>query len=153
MADFIFLGSKITADGDYSHKIKRHLFFGRKAMENLDSKLKSRDITLLTKVHRVKAMVFASSCVWMWELHHKKSWAWKNWCFWTVPLKKTLKSPLDYMEMKPVNPKRKARMKLAQSCQTLWPHGLYSPWNSPGRILEWVAFPFSRGSSQPRDWT
>ena len=56
--DFILGGSKITADGDYSHEIKRHLFLGRKAMINLDSILKSRDITLLTKVYLVKAMVF-----------------------------------------------------------------------------------------------
>ena len=58
VADFIFLGSKITADNGSSHKIKRRLLLGRKAMTNLDSILKSRDITLLTKVHRVKAMVF-----------------------------------------------------------------------------------------------
>ena len=56
--DFIVLGSKITADGDYSHEIKRHLFPGRTTITNLDSILKSRDITLLTKVHLVKAMVF-----------------------------------------------------------------------------------------------
>ena len=56
--DFIFLGSKITADGDCSHEIKRYLLLGRKAMTNLDSVLKSRDVTLLTKVHIVKAMVF-----------------------------------------------------------------------------------------------
>ena len=56
--DFIFLGSKITADGDYSHEIKRHLLLGRKAMTNLDSILKSRDITLPAKVYLVKAMVF-----------------------------------------------------------------------------------------------
>ena len=56
--DFIFLGSKITADGDCGHEIKRHLLLGRKAMNNLDSILKSRDINLLTKVHLVKAMVF-----------------------------------------------------------------------------------------------
>ena len=56
--DFIFLGSKITVDGDCSHEIKRHLLLGRKAMTNLDSILKSRDIILLTKVHLVKAMVF-----------------------------------------------------------------------------------------------
>ena len=56
--DFIFLGSKITADGDCSHGIKRHLLLGRKAMTNLDSILKSRDITLLTNIHLVKAMVF-----------------------------------------------------------------------------------------------
>ena len=56
--DFIFLGSKITADGDCSHEIKRHLLPGKKAMNNLDTILKTRDITLLTKVHTVKAMVF-----------------------------------------------------------------------------------------------
>ena len=56
--DFIFGGSKITADGDYSHEIKRHLLLGRKAMTNIDSILKSRDITLPTKVHLVKAIVF-----------------------------------------------------------------------------------------------
>ena len=58
VSDFIFLGSKITADGGCSHEIKRRLLFGRKAMTNLDSILKSREITLLTKVHLVKAMVF-----------------------------------------------------------------------------------------------
>ena len=58
MANFTFLGSKITVDGDCSHKIKRHLLLGRKALTNLDSILKRRDITLLTKVHTVKAMVF-----------------------------------------------------------------------------------------------
>ena len=58
VTDFIFLGSKITADGDFSHEIKRHLLLGRKAMTNLDSILKSREITLTTKVHLVKAMVF-----------------------------------------------------------------------------------------------
>ena len=59
VSDFIFLGSKITADGDCSHEIKRRLLFGRKIMTNLDSILKSRDITLPTNVHLVKAMVFA----------------------------------------------------------------------------------------------
>ena len=61
--DLIFLGSKMSADGDCSHEIRRHLFLGRKAMTNLDSILKSRDITLPTKVHLVKAMVFQQSCM------------------------------------------------------------------------------------------
>ena len=65
VSDFIFWGSKITADGDCSHEIKRHLLLGRKVMTNLDSILKSRDITLPTKVCLVKAMVFSSSHVWM----------------------------------------------------------------------------------------
>ena len=63
VTDFIFLGSKITADGDCTHEMKRHLLLGRKVMTNLDSILKSRDITLPTKVHLVKVMVFPESCV------------------------------------------------------------------------------------------
>ena len=101
LRDFIFLGSKITADGDCSQEIKRHLLLGRKIMTNLDRILKSRDITLPTKVCLVKAMVFP---VVMWELDYKESWALKNWCFWTVVLEKTLESPLDCQEIKPVNP-------------------------------------------------
>ena len=65
VTDFIFLGSKITADGDCSHEIKRRLLLGRKAMTNLHSILTSRNITLPTKVHLVKAIVFSSSHVWM----------------------------------------------------------------------------------------
>ena len=65
VTDFIFLSSKITADDDHSHKIRRCLLLGRKVVTNLDSILKSRDITLLTKVHLVKAVVFSSSHVWM----------------------------------------------------------------------------------------
>ena len=65
VTDFIFLGSRITADGDCSHEIKRRLLLGRKAMTSLDSVLKSREITLLTKVHLVQVMVFFSSHVWM----------------------------------------------------------------------------------------
>ena len=65
VADFIFLGSKITADGDCSHEIKRRLLLGRKVITNLDSILKSRDVTLPTKVHLVKAMVFPWSCIYV----------------------------------------------------------------------------------------
>jgi len=105
VTDFIFLGFKITADGDCSHEIKWCLLLGRKAMTNLDSILNSRDITLPTKVHLVKAIVFSSSHVWMWELDHKESWKQKNWCFWTAVLEKTLESSFNCKEIKPVNPK------------------------------------------------
>ena len=71
--------------------------------ENLDSILKSRDITLSTKVHLVKAMVFSCGHVWMWELDCEESWALKNWCFWTVVLEKTLESLLDCKEIQPVH--------------------------------------------------
>ena len=104
MADFILGGSNITADGYCSHEIKRRLLLGRKVMTNLDSILKSRDITLPTKIHTVKVMVFPV-VIWMWELNHKKGWALKNWCFWTVVLEKTLENPLDSKEIKPVHPK------------------------------------------------
>ena len=100
--DFIFLGSKIIADGDCSHEIKRCFLLGRKTMTNLDSILKSRDIILLTKVHLLKVMVFP---VVMYGCESKESWALKYWCFWTVVLEKTLESPLDCKEIKPVNPK------------------------------------------------
>ena len=106
MTDFIFLGSKITADIDCSHKIKRYLLFGRKAVINLDSVLKSRDITLLDKGLSSQSYGFCSCHEWMWELDHKESWMLKNWCFWTVVLEKTLKSPLNSKEIKPINPKR-----------------------------------------------
>ena len=103
VTDFLSLGSKITADGDCCHK--RHLLLGRKVMTNLDSILKSRDITLLTKVHLVKAMFFSSSHVQMWESDHKEEWEPKNWCFWGAVPQKTLESPLDSKEINPVNPK------------------------------------------------
>ena len=93
VTDFIFCGSKITADGDCSHETQRRLLHGGKAMTSLDRILRSRDITLPTKVHLVKAIF--SSHVWMWELDYKESWAPKNLCFWTVMLEKTLESPLD----------------------------------------------------------
>ena len=113
VADFIFLGSKITADGDWSHEIKRCLLLGRKVMTNIDNILKSRDITLPTKICLVKAMVFPvvmygyeswtikkAECK---KKKKKESWVQKNWCFWTVVLEKTLESPLDCKEIQPVH--------------------------------------------------
>ena len=87
VADFIFLGSKITADGDCSHEIKRNLFFGRKAMSKLDSILKSRDITLPTKVHLVKAMIFpvvmyGDSESWtIKKAEHQRIYDFELWCW------------------------------------------------------------------------
>ena len=101
----IFWGSKITADGDCSHEIKRHLLLGRKVMTNLDSILKSRDITLPTKVHLIKAMVFPEVMYGCESWTEKKAWAPKNWCFWTVVLEKTLESLLDCKEIQQVHPK------------------------------------------------
>ena len=104
VADFILGGSKITADGDCSHEIKRRLLLGRKVMNNPDSILKSRDITLPTKVHQ--GYRFSRAHVWIWELDCEEGWVPKNWCFWTVVLEKTLVSPLNCKKIKSVNPKR-----------------------------------------------
>ena len=105
VTDSIFLGFKITVDSDCSHEIKRCLLLGRKAMANLDRILKSRDITLPTKVHIIKAVIFPV------VMYTCKSWTiekaecQKNWCFRVVVLEKTLESRLDCKEIKPVNPK------------------------------------------------
>ena len=105
VADFIFLGCKITADGDCSHEIKRRLLLGREVMTNLDSIFKSRDITLPTNVHLVKAMVFPVviyECE-SWTIKKAERWridAFELWC-----LEKTLEGPLDCKEIQPVHPK------------------------------------------------
>ena len=98
LSDFIFLGSKITADGDCSHEIKRRLFLGRKVMTNLDSILKSRDITLPTKVRLVKAMVFPV------VMYGCESWTVKKAeCRRIDAFEKTLESPLDCKEIQPIH--------------------------------------------------
>ena len=104
VTDLIFLGCKITVDGDCSHEIKRRLLLGRKAMTKLDGILKSRDITLLTKFCIDKAMIFPV------VMYRCESWTIKkltakNWCFQTVVLEKTLESPYNCKEIKPVDPK------------------------------------------------
>ena len=110
VADFIFLGSKITADGDCSHEMKKCLLLGRKAMTNLDSILKCRDITLPTEVCLVKAMVFPVVMYGCENWTIKKSECWRIDAFDQLPLVleknlQSLKSPLDCKEIQPVNPK------------------------------------------------
>ena len=119
VTDFIFLGSKTTADSDCSHKIKRHLLLGRRAMTNLDSRVKHRDITLLTKVWVVKAVVFP---VVMYGCEKEKK----------------------------VKPLSRVRLCDPMDC-SLPGSSVYRIFQARG--LEWVAISFSRGSSQPRDWT
>ena len=143
VADFIFLGSNITADGDCSHEIKRCLLLGRKVMTNLDSILKSRDITLSTKSSQ--GYGFASSHVWMWELDSKESWVPKTWCFWTMVLEKTLESPLDSKEIQPVHPKGDqswvyiGRADVEAETPVLWPPDVKSwlIWKYPDAGKDW----------------
>ena len=106
VTDFIFLGSKITADGDCSREIKRHLLLGRETMTNLDRILESRDITLPTKAKYSQCYGFPVVMYTCESWTIKKRWAPKNWCLLTEVLEKTLESPLDCKEIKPVNPKR-----------------------------------------------
>ena len=103
--DFIFLGSKITADGECSHEIKRRLLLGGKAMTNLDRILKSKRHYFADKGPSSQGYGFSSSHVWMWKLDYKENWTPKNGCFWTVVLQKTLESPLDCKEIQPVHSK------------------------------------------------
>ena len=101
VTDFLFLGSKISVDGDCSHEIKRHLLLGRKDMTNLQNIFKSRNITLLTEVRLVKVMVFPVTC-YCWiikKAEHQRIDAFALWCW------RRLESPLDSKEIKPVNPK------------------------------------------------
>ena len=122
VADFIFLGSKISADGDCSHEIKRGLLLGRKVMTNLDSILKSRDIILPTKVRLVKAIVFPvvmCGC---------ESWTIKKAeCRRIDAFEKTLESPLNFKEIQPVHPKGDqswvfiGRTDVEAESLTLWP--------------------------------
>ena len=104
VTDFIFLGSKLTADGDCSHEIKRCLLSGRKVMTNLC--IKNQRHNLANEGLYSQSYGFSNSHVQMWELDHKEGWVIKNWCFWIVVLEKTLESPLDSKEIKPVSPKR-----------------------------------------------
>ena len=101
VTDFILGGSKITADGDCSHEIKRCLLLGRKCIQHI----KKQRHYFVNKGPCSQGYGFSSSHVWIWELEYKESWALKNWCFWTVVLEKTLESPLDCKEIQLVHPK------------------------------------------------
>ena len=100
---FIFLGSKITADGDCSYEIKRLLLLGRKSYDKHRQHIKKQRHYFANKSPSSQSYAFSSSHVWMWELDYKESWAPKKWCFWTVVLEKTLESPLDCKEIQIVH--------------------------------------------------
>ena len=128
-----------------SHEIKRRLLLGRKVMTNLDSILKSRDITFVNKGPSSQGYGFSSSHVWMWELDHKESWKPKNWCFWNVVLEKTLESPLDYKEIQPVHLKEDqswvffGRNDAKAETPKLWPPDWKSwfIWKDPDAGKDW----------------
>ena len=104
MTDFIFLDSKITVDGEWSHNINRYFLLERKSMTNLDSVLKKQRYYFVNKDTYSQSSGFSSSHIWMWELDQKESWESKNWCF-QLWYWRRLESPLDCKEIKSVQPK------------------------------------------------
>ena len=125
--DFIFLSSKITADGDCSHEIKRCLP-RKKSYEKPRQHIRKQRHYFANKGPSSQSYGFSSGHIWMWELDHKESWAPKNWCFGTVVLEKSLESPLDCKEIKPVHPKGNqswiftGRTDAEAEAPILWPH-------------------------------
>ena len=105
VSDFIFLGSNITAAGDCSHEIKRHLLLGKESYDQPRQHMKKQRHYFANKGPSSQGYGFSSGHICMWELDYKESCVLKNWCFWTVVLEKTLESPLDFKEIQPVNPK------------------------------------------------
>ena len=102
----LFLGgSKITADGDFSHEIKKTLIPWKKSYDQHKQDIKKQRHYFANKSLSTQGYGFSSGHVWMWELDYNESWVPKNWCFWTVVLGKTLESPLDCKEIQPVHPK------------------------------------------------
>ena len=145
VADFILGGSKITADGDCSHEIKRHLLLGSKVMTNLDSTLKKQKHYFANKGPSSQGYGFSCGHVWMWELAYKESWVPKNWCFWIVVLEKTLESPLDWKEIHPVHPKGDqswvfiGRTDVEAETPILWPPDVkcWLIWKDPDAGKDW----------------
>ena len=106
VANFIFLGSKITADGDRSHEIKKTLTpWSKESYDQLRQHIEKQRHYFVNKGPSSQGYGFSSGHVWMWELDYKESWVPKNWCFWSVVLEETLTSPLDCKEIQPVHPK------------------------------------------------
>ena len=151
VTDFIFLDSKITADSDCSHEIKRRLLLERKVMTNLDSILKSKRHYFANKVPSIQSYGFSSGHMWMLVIYRclqlvcNETWMPKNWCFWTVVLEKTLESPLDCKEIQPVHPKGNqswifiGRTDAEAETPILWPPATknWLIWKDPDAGKDW----------------
>ena len=143
VSDFIFGGSKITADGDCSHEIKRRLLLGSKVLTDLDSILRGRDFA--NKSPSGQGHGFSSGHIWMWKLDCEESWALKNCCFWTVVLEKTLESSSDCKEIQPVHSKGYqywvfiGRADVEAETPILWPPNVknWLIWKDPDAGRDW----------------
>ena len=145
MTDFIFLGSKITADGDCSHKIKKMLAPWKKSYDKPRQHIKKQRHHFVDKGLYSQSYGFSSSQVQMWELDHKEGRVPRNWCFWTVVLEKTLENPLDCMEIQLVHPKGNqswifiGRTDTEVETPILWPPNAKSGliWKDPDAGNDW----------------
>ena len=132
VTDFIFLG--LQNHRRWSHEIKRCLLLGKKNNDKPRQHIKKQRHNFADKGPSSQSYGFSSSHVWMWELDCEESWALKNWCFWTVVLEKTLESPLNGKEIKPVHPKGNqswifiGRTDAEAKAPILWPPDAYSQW-------------------------
>ena len=143
VADFIFLGSSITADGDSSYEIKRCLLLGRNDQPR--KHIKKQRHYFVNKGLSSQGYGFSNSHVWMWELDYKESWAPKNWCFWIVVFEKTLENPLYCKETQPVHPKGDqswvfiGKTDVEAETPMLWPPHTKSwlIWNNPDAGKDW----------------
>ena len=144
VADFIFLGSTITADGDWSYEIKT-LTPWKENYDQLRQHIKKQRHYFVNKDPSSQGYGFSGSHVWMWELDYKESWAPKNWCFWTMVLEKTLESPLDCKEIQQVHPKGDqsrvfiVRADVEAETLILWPPDANSwlTWKHPDAGKDW----------------
>ena len=143
LRDLIFGGSNVNADGDCSHEIERRLLLGRKAVTNITSILKRRDFTLPTKINIVRAMVFPVVMYGCENWTIKKSWVLKYWCLRTAVLDKTLESPLDNKEIKPVNPKENQSWIFIGRTDTV------APIFWPPDVKSWL---IGKGPEAGKDW-
>ena len=144
VGNFILGGSKITADGDCSHEIKT-LAPWKKSYDQPRQHIKKQRHCFTNEVLSSQSYGFSSSHVWMWELNYKESWVPKSWCFWTVLLKKTLESPLDYKEIQPVHPKGNlswlliGRTDIEAETPVRWPPDVknWLVWKDPNAGKDW----------------
>ena len=145
VADFIFLGSKITADGDCNHEIKKTLVPWKESYDLPRQHIKKQRHYFANQGLSSQGYGFSSSHIWMWQLDYKESWVQKNWCFWTVVLEKTLESPLDCKEIQPVHPKGDqswvfiGRTDVEAETPVLWPPDVknWLIWKDPDAGKDW----------------
>ena len=154
VTDLIFLGSKITADCDHSHEIKRCFAPWKKSFDQPKQHIKNQRHHLANKGPSSQSYDFSSSHVQRWELDHKEGWAQKNWCFWTVVLEETPESPLDSKEIKPVQSYRKSTLNIHWK-YWCWSTNTLATWceDVPGGYTQFREISRLSSTPQGQTWT